>query len=75
MASSLSTSPAKLVLSLLFPEDLEAAKLFEVDTLAEFKPSCFRARRNDGSPLWVDVQSSPVRTASGDVYGASQQPL
>jgi hypothetical protein len=60
---------------LLFPEDLEAAKLFAVDTLAEFKPFCFRARRNDGSPLWVNVQSSPVRTASGDVCGASQQSL
>src|SRR5277367_6661829 len=54
----------------VFPEDAwEAMKLFTESKKAEPKPIRFRLKRQDGSPVWVDIQPSAMQTADGVMYG------
>ncbi len=54
----------------LFAEDLEAAqRLFDGKQKGNASPFHFRLRREDRSAIWVDVQGTPMHTASGDFIG------
>jgi PAS domain S-box-containing protein len=74
MAEILCTSPAAMVgepsFKYLFPEDVGAAqRLFESKQRGEASPFHFRLQRVDGSPVWVDVQGTPMRNAAGEFIG------
>jgi len=52
----------------VFPEDLGAAKkLLEENKNPNPSPFVFRLRRTEGAPIWVDVQSAPMKTADGQL--------
>jgi PAS domain S-box-containing protein len=54
----------------VFPEDAPAAqKLFDSKQRGDTNPFRFKLRRQDGSPIWVDVQGTPMRNAAGDFIG------
>jgi PAS domain S-box-containing protein len=54
----------------LFPEDVEAAqRLFESKQRGESSPFHFRLRRKDGSPIWVNVQGTPMHNQAGEFIG------
>lgn len=74
MAEILNTSPTEMAgessFSYVFPEDAEAAqRLFDAKSEGDAKPFHFRLRRKDGSEVWVDVQGTPLRSASGEFNG------
>lgn len=74
MAEILGTTGAKLSgtdsFLYVFPEDLEAAqRLFATKQAGSPAPFHFRLRRADGSPIWVDVQGTPLRNAAGHFNG------
>jgi PAS domain S-box-containing protein len=74
MAQILGTTPAELTgkdsFSFVFPEDLPAAqRLFAAKQAGSPAPFRFRLRRADGSSIWVDVQGTPMRNASGHFTG------
>jgi PAS domain S-box-containing protein len=54
----------------VFPEDLPAAqRLFSAKQAGSSAPFHFRLRRADGTAIWVDVQGTPMRNASGQFTG------
>ena len=54
----------------VFPEDGEATqRLFDAKTRGDTKPFHFKLRRKDGSPVWVDVQGTPLYNAAGVFRG------
>ena len=54
----------------VFPEDVEAAqRLFDAKANGSTEPFHFELRRTDGSPIWVDVQGTPMRNAAGKFAG------
>lgn len=70
MAEILGTSPSEMVgresFAYVFPEDGDAAqRLFDAKTRGDTKPFHFKLRRKDGSPVWVDVQGTPLYNAEG----------
>ena len=72
MAEILGTSPSEMVgresFTYVFPEDRDAAqRLFDAKTRGDTKPFHFKLRRIDGSPVWVDVQGTPLYNAA-DVF-------
>jgi PAS domain S-box-containing protein len=74
MAEILGTSPSEMVgrdsFAYIFPEDKEAAQhLFEAKTRGDTRPFHFKLRRNDESPVWVDVQGTPLYNAAGVFRG------
>lgn len=74
MAEILGTSPGEMVghpsFEYVFPEDAGAAqKLFDSKKRGDFSAFHFRLRRKDYSPVWVDVQGTPIYNAAGDFKG------
>lgn len=54
----------------VFPEDVAAAQqLFAVKQDGDRTPFRFRLRRADDTAIWVDVQGTPMRNASGQFIG------
>lgn len=54
----------------IFEEDAEAAqKLFDRKRAGEMNAFNFRLRRADGSPIWVDVQGTPMHGPEGSFLG------
>ena len=54
----------------LFPEDIETARgLFEKKQRGDKRPFHFRLRRENGSPVWVDVQGTPMTNVAGEFIG------
>jgi len=53
----------------VFTEELDITKrLFETSKLPNAAPFELRLRRKDGTPVWMGVQTSAMKTASGEVY-------
>jgi PAS domain S-box-containing protein len=74
MAEILGTTSADLIgkhsFDYVFPEDVAAAQqLFENKIRGDTNPFHFKLRRKDGSPVWVDVQGTPMHNAAGDFLG------
>jgi PAS domain S-box-containing protein len=74
MAEILKTHPSEMVgqpsFTYVFPEDVEnAQRLFEAKKNGGIEPFHFKLRRKDGSPVWVDVQGTPMRNAAGEFTG------
>ena len=70
MAEILATSGDEMIgqnsFDYVYPEDSPAAqRLFESKMRGDTKPFHFRLRRKDGSPVWVDVQGTPLHNAAG----------
>lgn len=70
MAEILRTSPAEMVdkqsFDYVYPEDVASAQsLFDAKSKGDSKQFHFRLRRADGSPVWVDVQGTPLHNAAG----------
>ena len=87
MCEILAVEPTSIIgrdsFDFLYPEDLPAArKLFAQKQAGSSAPFHFKLRRHDGSPIWVDVQGTPMQNAAGAFTGivgtftvsASQQP-
>ncbi len=54
----------------VYPEDLAAAeRLFSRKQSGSSAPFHFKLRRADGSPVWVDVQGTPMHNAAGEFIG------
>jgi PAS domain S-box-containing protein len=54
----------------VYPEDAEAARrLFDGKSRGNMSPFEFRVRRKDGTPLWVTVNGTPMRDATGQFSG------
>ena len=54
----------------IFPEDArEARRLFEKKMQGDTNPFHFKLRSNDGSPVWVEVQGTPMFNAAGEFKG------
>ena len=74
MAEILRTTPAAMVgkpsFQYLYPEDIDAAqKLFDDKQQGNVHPFHFRLQRDDGSPVWVDVQGTPMHSVGGEFIG------
>jgi PAS domain S-box-containing protein len=74
MADILGTTVADLIgqpsFDYLYPEDAaDAQKLFDSKQRGDSNPFRFRLRRKDGSPIWVNVQGTPMRNAAGEFLG------
>ena len=74
MAEILGTSPSEMVgrpsFGYVFPEDVERAQnMFEAKIRGNAKPFHIKLRRKDGSPVWVDVQGTPMHNAAGEFKG------
>ena len=74
MAEMLGTTIADLMgkdsFLFVFPEDLETARrLFAAKQGGSRTPFHFRLRRADGSPIWADVQPTPMYNAAGQFIG------
>lgn len=74
MAEILLTSPAEMMgrsaFIYVFPEDLDSAKrLFEFKKGGDANSFQFRLCRQDGSPVWVDVQGTPMHSPIGRFTG------
>ena len=74
MGEILGAVPAEMIgepsFTYLFPEDVAAAqRLFDAKSGGDSKPFHFRLRRKDGAEIWVDVQGTPMRKASGEFNG------
>jgi PAS domain S-box-containing protein len=69
MAEILGTTTHKLAgqqsFDFIYPEDLPAAtRLFEMKKAGDTAPFQFRLRRADGTPIWVQVQGTPMHDKS-----------
>jgi len=54
----------------MYPEDEAATQhLFDGKKRGDHKAFHFRLRRKNASPVWVDVQGTPMRNAAGDFVG------
>ena len=74
MAQILGTSPTEMLgqnsFTYVYPEDMDAAqRLFEAKRNGDSKSFRFKLRRQDGSPVWVDVQGTPLHNAAGIFNG------
>ena len=74
MAEILGTTTAELIgkpsFNYVYPEDAEAAqRLFDNKQRGDSNPFHFKLRRKDGSPIWVEVQGTPMRNAKGEFIG------
>ena len=74
MAEILGTTQFEMVrqnsFDYIYPEDMETAKrLFRKKMDGSRTPFQFRLRRNDGRPVWVDVQATPMFNAEGRFTG------
>ena len=74
MAEILGASPAEVVerqaSEYVFPEDAETAQAHMAAIIGgESREFEFRLRRQDGSPIWVRIGTSPVRNDRGRVVG------
>jgi PAS domain S-box-containing protein len=74
MAEILGTSPSEMIghpsFSYVFPEDVaHAQRLFDGKRAGNIDPFHFKLRRKDGSPVWVDVQGTPMYNAAGVFKG------
>jgi len=74
MADILGTSPPEMIgqpsFAYVFPEDVAAAqRLFDGKKRGDINPFHFKLRRKDGSPVWVDVQGTPMYNAAGRFNG------
>jgi PAS domain S-box-containing protein len=74
MGEILGAVPAEMIgkssFSYIFSEDLAAAqRLFDAKSMGDSRPFHFRLRRKDGTEVWVDVQGTPMRNASGEFNG------
>lgn len=74
MAEILGTSPSEMIgqpsFTYVFPEDIKSAqRLFEARKHGGAEPFHFKLRRKDGSPVWVDVQGTPMYNAAGAFKG------
>ncbi len=74
MAEMLGTTPSEMIgqpsFSYVFPEDLESAqRLFDFKKTGSADPFHFTFRRKDGSAIWMDVQATPMRDATGEFSG------
>ena len=56
----------------VFPEDVEPVKRrIEAGKSPEALPFVLKLRRTDGTIVWTAIQSQPLQTESGTVYGIS----
>ena len=55
----------------VFPDDLSAAKQSFKINKAKADPFSFRLRRMDGTPVWVDIQFTAMKSSGGNVYALS----
>jgi PAS domain S-box-containing protein len=74
MGEILGTSASELAgrqsFEYVFEEDAEAAqKLFDRKRAGELNAFHFRLRRANGSPIWVDVQGTPMHNPEGGFLG------
>ena len=74
MAEILGAQPDELMgqhsFDYIYPEDAaDAARLFESKQKGDPAPFHFKLKRRDGSPIWVDVQGSPMSDADGVFIG------
>lgn len=74
MGNILGADPTELLgkasFTYVFPEDLHSAqRLFESKQRGDVSPFHFRLRRKDGSPIWVDVQGTPMHNVAGEFLG------
>jgi PAS domain S-box-containing protein len=74
MAEILGTDIPRLIgqpsFSYVYPEDAAAAQqLFDSKSRGDAAPFRFRLRRADGSPIWVNVQGTPMNNAKGEFVG------
>src|SRR5579862_4300528 len=74
MAEILGAVPSEIMgqdsLAFVFPEDLaQAQQLFANKKAGNTLPFRFRLRQKDGSPVWVDVQGTPMFNAAGEFLG------
>lgn len=54
----------------IYPEDIAAAgRLFSQKQAGSSAPFRFKLRREDGSPVWADVQGTPMHNAAGEFIG------
>lgn len=72
MAEILGTLPTEMLgqnsFSYVYPEDVDAAqRLFEAKRNGDSKPFHFKLRRQDGSPVWVDLQGTPLHNTGGEI--------
>jgi PAS domain S-box-containing protein len=74
MAEILGSHPSEMIgepsFTYVFQEDLEAARhLFDAKQRGDINAFHFKLRRKDGSPVWVDVQGTPMYNAAGTFKG------
>jgi len=74
MAAILGTSPVEMLgapsFTYVYPEDQNAAqRLFNFKKEGDAETFKFRLRRQDGSPVWVNVQGTPKYDARGKFSG------
>jgi PAS domain S-box-containing protein len=74
MAEILGTAPAEMTgkpsFTYVYPEDASSAqKLFQSKERGDPSPFRFKLRRRDGSPIWTDVQGTPMKDAKGEFIG------
>jgi PAS domain S-box-containing protein len=74
MVEILGTTPSELrgqdSFHYVFPEDMDSAqRLFATKQAGSSAPFRFRLRRADGTPIWVDVQGTPLHNAAGRFTG------
>lgn len=74
MAETLGTSTYDLIgqpsFDYVFPEDTPAAqRLFEAKKHGDISAFHFRLRRKDGTPVWVNVQGTPMYNGHGTFNG------
>ena len=74
MAEILGTTPAELIgedsFDYVFPADREAAgRLFAMKQAGSSAPFQFKLQRKDGTPVWVDVQGTPMHNSAGHFIG------
>ena len=74
MAEILGTTTTDLIgmpsFTYVYPEDAESAqRLFDSKQRGSPTPFHFKLRRKDGSPVWVDVQGTPMRSARDQFIG------
>lgn len=74
MAEILETSSAEMIgqssFDYIFPEDLDGARrLFNSKREGRSTAFRFRLQRRGGSPVWVDVQGTPMQDPTGRFMG------
>lgn len=70
LGSEVSTLIGRQSFDFLFAEDIPAAqKLFDAKAKGGRAPFHFRLKREDDSPIWVDVQATPMHNPDGQFIG------